>query len=209
MATTVVQLPALLLNSPFGGKAWANVSLPAGFVPGDLTGVGTLDENGGADWAGFQSNVSVYSVANETRWGAGPNARCSSPFEVDLVPIGNPSEGLTILNPGNVSDSLEPRVLFPGTSNSIYFSNGFESANMANISTCGESGWSTNISSNRLTLEVQTETGGKNFTAAFQLPIVRAVYHYWFPANGTWNIDNLSEVGGPGGGWAFSYAPCP
>jgi len=33
-----------------------------------------------------------------------------------------------------------------------------------------------------------------------------ATWSYWFPPDfGTWQIDNLSAPGGPGGGWAFNF----
>jgi hypothetical protein len=39
---------------------------------------------------------------------------------------------------------------------------------------------------------------------------VTADFEYTFPSDsGVWGVDNLSAPGGPGGGWAFSYTPCP
>ncbi|MGC2034334.1 MAG: hypothetical protein WA761_02675 [Thermoplasmata archaeon] len=48
----------------------------------------------------------------------------------------------------------------------------------------------------------------QNFSVPYVLPFTEQ-YTYTFPANfGTWQVDNLSAPGGPGGGWAFSYSPC-
>ena len=209
LAATTVQVPALMLNSPYGGQVWGNVTFAPGFLPGSLSGMGTHDTNGGADWAGFQANVSVTTVENETVWGPGSNVRCSQPFEAVLDPIGNPSEGLQLLGPGNISDRQEPSVLFPGSPSTISFSNAFGVANSEEISTCDVPAQSLPAISSHLTLWVRFAWSGQNYTAPLNLPIIESSYHYWFPSNGTWQVDNLSAPGGPGGGWAFSYSPCP
>jgi len=210
VANETVQIPSLLLNSPYGGRVWGNVTFPLGFLPFGLVGESTGDANGGADWAGFQSNITVSTVENQTVWGPGSNVRCSEPFSVSLSPIGNPSLGITLLGAGNLSDQHEPTVLFPGYVNTIYFLNGFEAANSENVSTCGGPTQSVPlVTSTSLTLWAHFVSDGHNSTAAFTVPIVDSQYHYWFPANfGTWQVDNLSAPGGPGGGWAFSYTPC-
>jgi hypothetical protein len=202
---TTVQVPALLLNAPYRGEVWGNVTFPPGFLPGDLSGMGTEDTNGGADWAGFQANVTVSAVENETVWGPGPNVRCSAPFEAGINPIGNPSEGIPLLGSGNLSDRAEPTVLYPGPDNTVYFSNGFDAENLQNVSTCGIPAESFQVASSHLTLAVRFALAGQNTTTPLNLPLVGSTYHYWFPSNGTWAIDNLSAPGGPGGGWAFDY----
>jgi hypothetical protein len=199
------QVPSLLINSPYGGHAWANVSFPLSFLPGGLSGMGSQSWNGSTTWSGFQSNVSVYGTLNETVWGPGPNVRCTQPYFVSLAPIGNPSGGILLLGPGNTSDRQEPNVLFAG--GTITFLNGFEVSNQPQISTCGGPSQSVSMSSYALTLwaTIKSSSG----SASFQLPIVVTTFHYWFPSGfGTWQIDNLSAPGGPGGGWAFSYSPC-
>jgi hypothetical protein len=211
VATQGVQIPGLLLNSPYGGRSWANVTYPVGFLPDDLASEGTQESNGGAAWAGFESNLTVFSLANASVWGPGANSRCSQQFTVVLAPIGDPSVGITILGPGNMSDQREPTVLGPNASNSISFFNGFLQSNLENVSTCGGAAQSLPlVSSTYLTLWAHFDVDGTNHTASFDLPIVEAQFHYWFPANfGIWQIDNLSASGGPGGGWSFSYASCP
>lgn len=209
MAETV-QIPGLLLNSPYAGRAWGNVTYPLGFLPDDLIGQGTKESNGGAAWAGFLATVTVDTVGNETAWGPGANVHCSQPFGVTLSPIGNPSVGIPILGPGNLSDRDEPTVLFPGNSSGISFWNGFGLANSGNVTTCGDPALSLPlVTSTYLTLWASFSFGGQSHSASFSVPVVMSQFHYWFPANfGTWQVDNLSAPGGPGGGWAFSYSPC-
>jgi hypothetical protein len=205
-----VQIPALLLNSPFGGQSWANVTLPVGYIPGDLISQGTQDSNGGAAWAGFEANVTIYRVANLTEWGPGSNVRCTAPYSVDLKPLGNPSVGIPIMGPGNESDQKEPQVLFPGQPNLIYFVNGFRSASAETISTCGGPSQSVPVTSFQLNLWARFVLDGRNQSVGIHLPIVETNFHYLFPANyGTWQVDDLNlGQDPPGGGLAFAYTPC-
>jgi hypothetical protein len=207
------RIPAQLLNSPFGGWVWGNVTTPPGLIERG-TGIsdilGSSYYNGGVVWNGFQANVSVFTLSNQTAWGPGDSTRCSEPFEVDLIASGNISTGIALVLPGNVSDQHEPTVLFPGYPNILSFQNGFSTPNMANVSTCGGPAWSSpRVVSSDLTLWANFSIGTQNHVQPFLVPLVTSVFHYWFPANfGTWQVDNLSAPGGPGGGWAFSYSPC-
>ena len=206
-----VQIPALLLNSPYGGLAWGNVSFVPGFLPNDVTGEGTRDSNGGADWAGFDSKVILSSVENVTAWGAGENTRCTSPYALTLEPTGNLSQGIPIMGPGNSSDALEPTTISGGTLPSVSFDNQFVVSNGDNVSTCGGSAKSLPlVVSSYLILSFRFNSTGQSHEAPLDLPITSSQYHYWFPANfGTWQVDNLSEPGGPGGGWSFNFVgPC-
>jgi len=208
-----VYIPAQLLNAPYGGWVWGNVTLPPGMgIRGSDTELilGTSDMNGGVVWSGFEANVTVYSVANQTVWGPGANTRCTAAFAVEWVADGNVATGIPLVAPGSISNQGEPTVLHPGSSNIISFSNGFSDANAANITTCGGAAESfPPVISNHLTLWVSFAIAGQNHTVPFQLPLVESAFHYWFPADfGTWQVDDLSASGGPGGGWAFSYSPC-
>jgi hypothetical protein len=78
------------------------------------------------------------------------------------------------------------------------------------VSTCGSSTASLWVTSHYLTLWYRFSTGQGSATVSFTAPESGAGFHYSFPADfGMWQVDNLSSPGGPGGGWAFSYAPCP
>jgi hypothetical protein len=210
VTTQGVQIPGLLLNSPYGGRSWANVTYPVGFLPDGLASEGTQESNGGAAWAGFDSNLTVFNLENESVWGPGANNRCSQQFAVVLAPIGDPSVGITILGPGNVSDQREPTVLDINESNGISFFNGFLQSNFESVSTCGGDAQSLPlVDSTYLSLWFHFDVNGASHAAPFDVPMIGAQFHYWFPANfGSWQIDNLSIDGGPGGGWSFSYAPC-
>jgi hypothetical protein len=92
----------------------------------------------------------------------------------------------------------------------VLFNNGFTIANHVAISTCDTSAKSVPLPGNSATLKVRVQftSNSLNRTAPMVLPFVES-YDYFFPANfGSWQIDNLSAPGGPGGGWAFSYSPC-
>jgi hypothetical protein len=207
-------IPAQLLNAPFGGNVSGNVTARAGvFTQGNgsyYEFLGTSDSNGGVDWNGYHANVSAFADQNVTVWGPGPNVRCAGPFKVELQPDRAVFTGITLINPGNYSDQQVPDVLFPGYSNVISFSDRFEGANHANVSTCGNQAIAYPVESSYLTLWAHFSWHGKNRTAEFKVPILGMEFRYLFPANfGTWQVDNLSAPGGPGGGWAFSYSPCP
>lgn len=208
------QIPAQLLNAPYGGEVWGNVTARDGvFTSGSGSGfmfLGTGDSGGGVDWNGYEANVSVFADQNRTVWGPGPNVRCPGPFKVELSPDGAFSTGITLVNPGNYSDEQLPDVLFPGQSNAISFSDAFVRANSANVSTCGKQALAYQVESSYLTEWAHFSWNGENRSAEFNVPIVGSEYRYLFPANfGVWQVDNLSAPGGPGGGWAFSYSPCP
>lgn len=57
-----LQLPAVLLNSPFGGDVLGTGTVTAFGLPGWTESIRTSDTNGGADWAGFGENITVFSL---------------------------------------------------------------------------------------------------------------------------------------------------
>lgn len=205
-------VPFLLLNAPYGGQVGGNVTTPSGYIfKGTTLSDGTTDSNGGATSLGYDGNVTVFSESNETAWGTGANVRCSQPFDVRFTPTGGGFSGFAILGAGNQTDQHEPTTILPNSPSytAVQFSNGFTQANSPNISTCGKQTPIHRIASNHLTLWIHFALNGMNRTAAFNPPLVVSQYRYVFPANfGTWQVDNLSAPGGPGGGWAFSYSPC-
>jgi hypothetical protein len=151
-------------------------------------------------------------VANQTVWGAGNDVRCKSLFTVAIRNWGGVVLGGPLLGQGNVSDNEEPDSLghwtYPGDVN-LTFSNGFTHNNSSNISTCKASASSDVVTSPHFDVNVPVAVGGSRYSISVSLPI-QETFHYVFPANfGTWAIDELSASGGPGGGWAFSYTPCP
>jgi hypothetical protein len=164
----------------------------------------------------FTVNVSVFSLANATVWGAGPNVRCSQAYEVDFEnPRTYAEVGGWMLGPNNTTDQYEPNfaILFYGSSytvDSLHFDNSFSHPNRSNITTCSGPAQSLPlVQSDYLDVSFPVTIGGQNLSIPYELT-VQQTFHYWFPANfGIWQVDNLSAPGGPGGGWAFSYSPCP
>lgn len=208
--TGTVQLPGVLLNSPYGGSVHGNVSFPAFGLPGVIESMGTSDFNGGADWAGYGANVTVLTVENHTSNGLGRNSPCTQAFRVEVTPEGGGSGGISIMGPGNTSDIDEPPVLPSGVPGNISFDNGFRLSNSANVSTCGGRAVNLTTISTHLTAWMSWSRAGQNHTLEFDVPFIEEQFIYGFPASlGTWAVDNLSAPGGPGGGWAFDYlGPC-
>ncbi len=212
-------MPAILVNSPFRGVANGTGILAASFPggPGYPTHGGDYGiggPNGTANGAFFAVNLSIRNLANVSEWGPGQNAPCSLPLAVlpEPPPRGT-STGLTIPVPSNLTDQGEATTvnlsgLFIGSQNVPSWNNAFTWSNSPNVSTCGRAGETLNVSSYGLHVGFPVTLGGIHWIVPFVLPF-KETYRYSFPSNGTWAIDNLSEPGGPGGGWAFDYlGPC-
>ncbi len=218
-------VPAVLVNSPYGGRAWGNGTLPANY-PGVWNGpppvgvtevaFGTGAIEGEALGAFFAVNVSIEGLQNATDWGPGANTRCTQSVVVTIAPpLVTTEAGGGLLGPNNTTDSSESSYawIFQGTSDqlpSAYFDNAFAVSNSPLISTCGGGSKSLNMTLSSY-LDVQFPAGlrGVSSTVPFVISVSES-YHYWFPSDfGAWQVDNLSAPGGPGGGWAFSYSPCP
>ena len=207
-------VPVVMENSPYGGIVWANgtvpmgaLAYPAGYSNGYEIGV----KNGSAAWAGFGGEFNVTPVENQTEFGPGANTPCAAPFSVSVSYWGGTVLGGPLLGQGNRSDANETGTLnatIPPSTEQLGISNRFLSANGPSVSTCGTNAKSEWVNSTALSVTVPVTTGQlvleQPFTFQFQ-----ENFHYLFPGNfGTWEVDNLTAPGGPGGGWAFSYLPC-
>jgi hypothetical protein len=210
--------PAILANSPYGGLVFDNGTLPASLpgAPGYPNAFSTLGApawNGTAAGAFFAVNLTIYQSENVTAWGPGANSHCNQPylFEYDPPNVSGGGGGVAfgpIPTPSHLSDNGEATSEDMALRTFI-FSNGFTSSNAPNITTCGGAGQSLSIGSPSFTVRAPLELTGENTSASVILPFPGS-FHYVFPANfGIWQVDNLSAPGGPGGGWAFSYSPCP
>jgi hypothetical protein len=217
-------IPAVLVNSPYGGSAWGNGTIPSASPlaarraspPVTAIAFGTGSLNGETESAFFTLNVSFDRLSNSTQLGPGPNNRCSQPFGVSFAAPSIYAEvGASIQGPNNTTDLNEPHVaiLFKGTLDafpSLLFDNSYTASNAPPVSTCGRPSQSLPlVAVGHLQVWFPVTIEGANYTIPYELSIVQT-FHYIFPANfGTWQVDNLSAPGGPGGGWAFSYSPCP
>lgn len=218
-------IPAVLVNSPYGGQAWGNGTFSPTFpgisngppgpgVKAIAYGTGAIDGN--ALGAFFTVNVSIYQLGNATQWGPGANVRCTQPYGAFLSsPSIYVEAGGQMLGLNNTSDAHEPPqaalpVPIQDQAMTVLFNNGFHSDNAANVSTCGRPAQSVpSVASGHLSVWFPITIAGKILRVPYVIPVLES-YHYDFPANfGTWQVDNLTAPGGPGGGWAFSYSPCP
>jgi hypothetical protein len=88
------------------------------------------------------------------------------------------------------------------------YNNSYYSAT-STISTCGVGEVVRSVRSNHVDLRLFFQLNGTS--RRLLVPFETSTnYTYFFPANtGIWKVDNLSAPGGPGGGWAFSFTPCP
>lgn len=206
-------VPALLINSPYGGEAFGNGTVPKGPLSPLTSTVYELGQaNGSATWAGFRTEINLSNQENQTELGFGQGVRCSAPFAVSIQYLGGIVLGGPLLGSGNMSDVQEPTSLGywtnPGDVN-LTIMNGFVSSNRPSVSTCDKSEAQNYTASQSFLVRLPATLDGKLHDLTYSLPIVET-FHYIFPGDfGTWQVDNLSAPGGPGGGWAFSYSPCP
>ena len=212
-----VLLPTVLVNSPFGGKAWGTTTFPANFPGTGLSEPNSLTvpaTNGTTSVALMGDNLSVFRMELQTVPGPGPNTRCADSYRVvvDSPPIDSVA-AWGIPNPTNQSNAGQATTLnlsarFWGSPAVPTFQNGFYSSNEPPISTCGISSalvLNDTAPVTGMTLGVPAGLGGApptmNYTPPFSLS-----FSYVFPPNfGTWEVDNLAAPGGPGGGWAFNF----
>jgi hypothetical protein len=221
-------LPLAMVDSPYGGRGSVNSTYPSrevGFPPSWAA----YQSDGGSEsndsvWGAFiLDTANVTHLTNQTVLGPGASTHCSSEFglEFHTVPPGSGGVGYggeifdvpwgPEFGTGAWSDQGEPLMYdfstSPGNATSE-FRQGFYGSNSPPISTCGGPSRSVPVAIRGLTTWVQFSWNGQYFSAPTDLPLSE-VFSYYFPANlGTWQIDNLSAPGGPGGGWSFSYTPC-
>jgi hypothetical protein len=217
VATATFSVPLSILNTPYGGEGFVNSTIPM-----DLFGnspnanppnfVRGWEANGTIWGAFYKTNLTVYSDSNATSWGPGSNMHCSNPFilSLRLVSPGQGYEGAIFAWPGapmfgpnSTSDHLEPDQLnfssAPGDS-TPFFSNGFSGENAENITTCGGPEKRIPMQSDFIRILISFGIGGEIQSQPVVLPFTQN-FDYVFPANfGTWQVDNLSAPGGPGGG---------
>jgi|HubBroStandDraft_1064217.scaffolds.fasta_scaffold92014_2 hypothetical protein len=216
VASEVAWLPAILVNSPYGGSGSGNSSIPPGFIvngQGIGSAVGLPVSNGTVGGVFVHVSLNLSPLESSMAWGPGFNSRCASPWTISASVdfTGSQVYSGNLGNDGNISDASQPNSYNfssgPGDS-TTYFMNGYAERNSANISTCGTGPERVEATSGSLTTWVAFEVGSHRTVVAYNLPFTQT-FDYSFPANfGTWAVDNLSSPGGPGGGWAFSFSPC-
>jgi hypothetical protein len=195
--------PLMLLNSPYNGSS--NGTIPVENGSRDLT---IFANNSGGVWGYFERMDWTVRIGQPSD---GSVASCDQTFypsprddwTSDLLPLFNSSL------PSYLNDSQEPSsVQISGSGGPTYFYNQFYQAT-SKLSTCGTNASVQSVKSNHILVGVEFQYSGVSHVVNVTLDLSTS-YRYVFPANGgIWEIDNLSAPGGPGGGWAFSYSPCP
>jgi hypothetical protein len=215
-ATEPFWVPAILVNAPYGGYVSGNASIPPGFIVNGQ-GFGSSDglpaSNGSVGGVFFHLWLTLAPLTSSTAWGPGANSECTSPWAITAMTdfTGSQVYSGILGNEGNMSDASEPNSYnlsgSPGGS-TVYFQNEFVDANSGNISTCGGPAKWLPLVSPEFRLWVPFVVGSGTVIIPYVVPFAGS-FHYMFPSNGTWAVDNLSAPGGPGGGWAFNYlGPC-
>jgi hypothetical protein len=192
--------PRLLLNSPYNGSATGTVPIDNGTLQLTLSA-----NNSGGAWGLFESmNWSVRSAHSSQRLTIPCNelfyASAQDRWSSTTLPLFNST------TPYYLNDSAEPRSVQSdefGEPTLVFFNQFYSTTSV--LSTCGRNASTQSVLSSHISFGLQFEFDGSLRLLAVTLTITTE-YQYVFPADaGSWDIDNLSASGGPGGGWAFSY----
>jgi hypothetical protein len=198
--------PLLLLNSPYA-TPYSDPSNGSVLVYNGSKSVGFTAYNG-STWGYFERMDWFVKIGQGS---AGDEPLCSSLF----YPVASDdwTSSIQVLYNNSISnfvnDSMVPDHVQTNTSGGpVYFNDRFSKASIT-ISTCGAVTAIRGLTSTHITVGIPFVYQGVSHVAYTILDITTH-YRYVFPANGgIWAVDNLSAPGGPGGGWAFSYSPCP
>jgi hypothetical protein len=196
--------PLALVNAPYGGTGSVTVhesEANRGFFTarnGSAAGLFVL-----RTWTLAQSERGLV---------AGPGSSGPCPSFLAIPGTYNQYANFYLIPENTTSDVSEPTRVpsnLLGFS-SVVFHNGYASGDGGRMLTCSSGAGSLTARSSLLRVDVPFVVNGANTTISVPLTI-EAEYVYEFPGNaGTWSIDDLNVGdGAPGGGYAFSFAPCP
>jgi len=197
--------PLLMLNAPYGGNASGTVHESA------PTSWSTTVHNGSAAALFVLRNWSVARSLRVLAAGPGTNAAC--PEFLATPGFYNEYLSIDLLPANSTSDAAEPTALEYSGYGSVLFHNGFANGDGITMATCTWNGLGhgyLRTTSSHITVEVPFSWNGTTATAKSTLEYV-ANYSYEFPGGaGTWSIDDLNlGTNAPGGGYAFTFTPCP
>ena len=220
VSSTYTFMPAAIPNSPFGGNSSGEGILPFGFpgfsLPyGEAIGFGTGAVNGTTGIVFFSTEVVINLLQNSSRWGYGNSSPCTERFSVGTQPNGDVGPATYYVPvPSNTSDvgeavTVNLSAIYAGPPSVPTWNNSFYSDNFGVVNTCGGGPAIHTVRTFGLNLTFNVRWNNESFAISDTLPFVEEFY-YKFPADfGSWEVDNLSAPGGPGGGWAFDYlGPC-
>jgi hypothetical protein len=214
VGSETIWTPYSLTNAPYPGTSYykANFSLFETFGPTKVAASGSL--GGGNISTGYfeTQDWTIHDQSNRTVVGPGLNHPCASRYAATpSAPVPDISvQGLPLQGPGNTSNAGEPTTFNDsGPLPSAVFSNGFVSANLPPITTCGTSSKELNFSSTSFDVSLTVPSSSGSVTAIVAIASAES-YTYFFPANsGTWLVDDLQLNSGlVGPGLAFSWQPC-
>jgi len=208
VATLTTLTPVLIVNSPYGGYAngtWTRYMNTSSQTIVETDSVGA--RNGSITYLFYQFNWTVWT----TQRLGNPTGSCAGVFAYSGAPTGNVIVGGSSANYTNDSQGRQ----FSGgnstpTNNGVpysvlYFNDSFYRANDGGLQTCagGASQWSAR--STYIDYRIPFEYQGSPHVASVTFN-ERTNFTYTFPATGgSWEMDDLSSPGGPGGGLSFSY----
>jgi hypothetical protein len=212
LASEYLWTPIALLNSPYRGEGWANVT------SGD-TIYGTNVTNGRSDGLFFLDLWNLTRAVNSSAPGPGLYHPCSQAYAASYYSTEN-SATPYINGTSNESDANEAQNIslkIFGTSlpvnnevvPSVIFNNSYWSNNDGGIGTCGTSSPAfTLASSSSYPVTVPFTYGGRSVPVAITLES-QVSYSYEFAAGGNYYFYDPSHASPPyGGGLAFDYADC-
>ncbi len=209
VATRDLWTPEVLVNSPYGGFGNGTGTYP---IPGGSTSTSIKAANGEAT---AEFVVEEWSIAPSVRVlvaGPGANAICTGFVAAGKV-VGGYTGAILLLR-GATSDAGENTSLsypdpYGNQYDSVRFQNGYSEGDLT-FSSCGGGGLVMAARASRIAIEVPFTLDGQSYTASAAINAAFN-YTYLFPGNfGTWSIDDLNTgTHAPGGGWAFSFTPCP
>jgi len=199
--------PLVMVNAPYGGNASATVH--------ESTSVSATisAHNGGAEGFFVLLNWSVAQSLRVLAAGPGTNAECPEFLATPGLNY-NMYAGYDLLPANTTSDTDEPTALTPDPNllgyGSVAFHNGYVSGDGVTMTTCSIGREFLQTTSSRTTVEVPFTQDGRTAMAKATLEYA-ANYSYEFPGGaGTWSIDDLNTGNNaPGGGYAFTFTPCP
>ncbi len=206
--------PYSLTNAPYLGSTnySASFALFERIGPTQVTlSNGTLGA-GNLSTGYFETqNWTAYTLTNQSEVGSGVDTPCLTGYTAipSAAPVEISVDGEPLQGPGNTSNLNEPTSFDEHPPASAVFANGFVSANLPSISTCGRPAESQSFSSRGFDVLLPFETGQTTLSVVVTI-ISTESFQYHFPADGgTWIVDDLQDGPGmQGPGLAFSWEPC-
>lgn len=206
--------PYSLTNTPYLGRSYydASFDLFETFGPTHVTLSGAQGK-GNISTGYFETQKwTLQNQSNVTVVGPGPIHPCASRYSASpSAPVPDISvQGLPLQGPGNTTNAGEPTTFNDsGALPSATFANGFVTANLPPMATCGTSSKELNFSSTSFDISVAINGFAGSASTTLSISSVEN-YTYYFPGNaGTWLVDDLQlNIPLRGPGLAFSWEPC-